>query len=140
MNRVENTTTEDGLIVWVQITNGQNLHAALALPNSPIPQGANVADSEAAFRAWIIAGAANVNPASQFPANSPTSLMFHHLSVGDSFDICTGQWLNHAWYFEMLENRRGPEAARIGEFAMVFVISGTEQNGTAASLVPGIFV
>jgi hypothetical protein len=86
-----------GLVL--QITNAQDLHVALALPDSPVPPGIDKEASQIAFRDWIIAQAMTVPKVrinNQCPPNSH-SLAFHHLNERDAHAIVYRKWQVISW-------------------------------------------
>jgi hypothetical protein len=88
---------DPGLVI--QIINAQDLHVALALPDSPVPPGIDQEASQIAFRDWIIAQAMtvpNVGINNQCPPNSH-SLAFHHLSEREANAIVYTRWHVISW-------------------------------------------
>jgi hypothetical protein len=124
--------------LFIQITDHEILHQALALPDSPVPQANNAIKSLQAFRTWLINGARNVRGDSQVPANSDLSLAFHQLTPPQGRAILR-QWRHIEWLFHLRTNRRGPEAARIGEFANVVVMDGIGPGRATFTLEDDIF-
>jgi hypothetical protein len=92
---------DPGLVV--QILNMDDLHSALALPGSPVGQGADVAASSLAFREWLIARALAVAPTSQVPTNS-NSVAFHHLTERDANKIVYRKWHVIPWAASIINN------------------------------------
>jgi hypothetical protein len=110
---------DPGLVV--QILNKHDLHVALALPNSPVPQGGDETASEAAFRVWIVAqafAAPGVGPNSQYPPQS-NSLAFHHLTEGEANAIVYANWLVIPWVYEIKQQ------VPILEMPLVLWMAGT---------------
>src|SRR5690348_15502544 len=65
VNRISESVKQDMPGIVVEIGNHNIVHQALALPGSPLPQGANPAASAALFEAWLQSGANNVANANQ---------------------------------------------------------------------------
>jgi hypothetical protein len=120
-NIVVNEINEEDPGLFVQITNQNNLHAALALPSSPVSQGVNADDSLEAFREWLIERAVHVNRRSQVPQNSDVSLAFHQLSLDDAVKITNREWMQQRWNVEIQDNG-------VGEFAIVFLMARTGRH------------
>jgi hypothetical protein len=132
--------TDDGpAALIVQITDINHLHAALALPNAPIAQGADANESLHAFRAWLLASALLVRPDSQFPTESAVSLAFHHLAGPDAVSMCYQHWSPILWLSHLLQNRDGPMHERIGQFAIIFWVEGTGRHRASISIAPRVF-
>jgi hypothetical protein len=124
--------------IFVQITDYEILHRALALPDSPVPPANNAIESAEAFRTWLINGARNVRGDSQVPANSDVSLAFHRLTPPEGRAILD-EWRDIEWLYHLRANRRGPEKARIGEFATVFTMDGIGPGRATFTLERRIF-
>lgn len=110
---------DPGLVV--QILNADDLHLALALPGSPVVQGADAAESADAFRKWLIARALatpGVSPNSQIPPNS-RSVAFHHLTERNANAIVYGGWQVIPWVAE-IQNQAPPV-----EMPLVLWMAGT---------------
>ncbi|KAH9102672.1 hypothetical protein LEN26_013235 [Aphanomyces euteiches] len=132
-NLVVNEIDEDDCGLLVQIHDQNNLHAALALPNSPVIQGADANESLEAFRDWLIHGARTVNAGSQVPEDSAVSLAFHHLTGGEATKKLTnGQWIQLRWMIEIQDNG-------LQEFATVFLLEGIGRRHPTITIVPNIF-
>ncbi|KAH9102675.1 hypothetical protein AeMF1_020784 [Aphanomyces euteiches] len=131
-NLVVDEIDEDETGLVVQINDQSNLHAALALPSSPVVQGADANASLEAFRDWLIHGARNVNARSQVPENSSVSLAFHHLTGPEAVDMTSGQWLKYQWCTEIRNNG-------LLEFATVFWMDGTERRRATITIFQNIF-
>ncbi|KAH9144948.1 hypothetical protein AeRB84_011121 [Aphanomyces euteiches] len=131
-NLVVNEIGEDDLGLFVQINDLNNLHAALALPHSPVAQGADANASLEAFRNWLIDGARTVNAGCQVPENLNVSLAFHHLTSEQAINIAYGQWLQHHWYIEIRNSG-------FQEFATAFLMEGTGRRRATFSILPGLF-
>ncbi|CAK4626346.1 hypothetical protein LEN26_002275 [Aphanomyces euteiches] len=131
-NLVVNEIEEDDTGLVVQIHDENKRHAALALPNSPVIQGADADESLVAFRDWLIHGARNVNAGRQVPEDSSVALAFHHLTSGEAITIVSGQWILPRWCIEIRNSE-------FQEFTTVFWMEGTGQRRAAITIVPNIF-
>jgi hypothetical protein len=121
------TLHKDDPGIIVQIINKSHLHAALALPGTPIAQGANETASEDAFRAWIIAqalAAPGVGPNHQCPPNS-VSLAFHHLTEREANSIAYSQWHIVPWVYNI--QQQVPAL----EMPLVLWMTGSGRRGRA---------
>jgi hypothetical protein len=103
VNKTSLGVTDDDPGLVVQILNMDDLHTALALPGSPVGQGADPAASSIAFRAWLIVRALAVAPASQCPPNS-NSVAFHHLTERDANTIVYSKWQVIPWVASIINH------------------------------------
>lgn len=87
--------------IIVEITSDADLHAALALHGSPVPQAGTIAESRAAFQQWIIGHAQHV---SQGCVVDIPSLVLHHLSEGEAMRLVYRHWHTLIWETSLVEN------------------------------------
>jgi hypothetical protein len=131
-NVMLNEIDEKDSCLVVQINDENNLHASLALPNSPVVQGLDAAKSLEAFQGWLRDGARNVKAGCQVLENSDVSLAFRHFTQGEAITITLGQWQEQRWNIEIQDS--GFE-----EFASVFWMAGTGEGCATLTIAPNIF-
>lgn len=120
LNEIFRVLEKDDPGIVVQILNAADVHSALGLPSSPVPQGVDSTASTLAFREWLIARALateGVTPANQFRPNRLESVAFQNLSCGVESRIVLNSWLNMPWVIAL----RG---AGIPEFCVVIFVYG----------------
>eukprot|EP00274_Cyanoptyche_gloeocystis_P001541 CAMPEP_0196660172 /NCGR_PEP_ID=MMETSP1086-20130531/38465_1 /TAXON_ID=77921 /ORGANISM="Cyanoptyche gloeocystis , Strain SAG4.97" /LENGTH=163 /DNA_ID=CAMNT_0041994459 /DNA_START=61 /DNA_END=552 /DNA_ORIENTATION=+ len=124
------TVDDPGLVV--QFLNPDDLHAALALPGSPIPPGADPLFSMNAFRAWVIQSALqapHVGPGNHVPS-ATLSTAFRHLTEEMANAIVYKSWHLIPWAHQI------QQAGLTDRVALVLWLAGTGK-GRADMFVPG---
>ncbi len=121
---------EPQVAFFIQITNVDELHRALALATSPVPQGKNVQASVTAFTEWVAKGAESVCNGCQVYSHA---LGFHHITMAQALKIVMGKWTNQEWNVQIRESTEHPFQA----FAMV-ILATAEQNTTFHE-IPNVF-
>jgi hypothetical protein len=105
-NTIASTLKRDDPGLICQILSPYDLHAALALAGSPIPQAQDQLASSDAFKQWIIQQALmspGVNANNQEPPNT-LSMAFHHLSEEQANDIVYQRWLCVPWVAQLQQH------------------------------------
>lgn len=130
-NRISPTLHIEDPAVIVEIVDIELLHNALALPSSPIAQGANPQASELAFRYWTVNTALLVQGITQ-ASNHIGIYGWHHLSQDQALAIVYQHWHVIPWTVDI-------RAANVGLFARVLWMSGSGRGKAHLSIAPQVF-
>jgi hypothetical protein len=105
----KNLVPDDPALI-VQLGSKASIHAALALPSSPIAPGHNQMASVTHFRNWIIACAhvdPRITPARR--VQGPRSLAWHHLTHDEHSALYFHRWTVPGW-LDQIRAANYPEA------------------------------
>ena len=125
----ERLTEDDPGLVVVPGTAAQ-VHTALGVAHSPVPQGMNPDASLAAFTAWIVNEA---NLAGVGVERVPGALAWGHLSEATALNLCYGRFLIIPWCAALRT------AGIPGQVAQVLFITGTGRERASIMVLPQIF-
>lgn len=114
-----------GLIV--QICDRGQLHAALALPGSPVQQGADASASTELFCEWLVRSALETSEVDQvteiataWTKREQVAVALHHLTLQDANAIVYTQWQRSEWVLAM-------RARGIQQFALVLCVASGDR-------------
>lgn len=118
---------DDGTGLIVQICDRNQLHAALALPDSPVQQGTDASASTELFCDWLVRSALETPEVDQvaeiavaWTKSERVVVGLHHLTLQDANAVVYTQWQRSEWVLAM-------RASGIKQFALVLCIASGDR-------------
>ncbi|GAB9469125.1 hypothetical protein Gpo141_00006413 [Globisporangium polare] len=129
-------SSDDGTGLIVQVCDREQLHAALALPGSPLEQGADASASTELFCDWLVGSALGTPKVDQvteitmagWTKQEQVVVGLHYLTLQDANAIVYMQWQKSEWVLAM-------RASGIRPFALVLCIAASGDRVTLYELV-----